>query len=95
MRLTPKAAENRIGPVAFDSAGGAVLKVAVTAPPEGGKANKALIKLLAKTWRLPKTSLSVKKGAKNRLKTLLIEGPGQKSGHESPQELLKRLEDIS
>ena len=71
--------------------GGVVLKVAVTAPPEGGKANKTLIKLLAKSWRLPKTSVSVKKGAKNRLKTLLIEGPGQEWAQELPPELLKKF----
>lgn len=86
MRLTPKASANRIGPVVLDDAGGAVLKVAVTEIPEGGKANKALIKLLAKSWRLPKTAISVKRGHKDRLKTLFIEGPAQ--------ELLKRFEDI-
>ncbi len=95
MRLTPRASENRIGPVATDSGGGAVLKVAVTAPPEGGKANKALIKLLAKAWRLPKTTISVKKGAKNRMKTLFIEGPGLEYARGLPPELLKRLEENS
>jgi uncharacterized protein (TIGR00251 family) len=86
VRLAPKASENRIGPVALDDAGGAVLKVAVTEIPEGGKANKALIRLLAKSWRLPKTAISVKRGHKDRRKTLFIEGPAQ--------ELLKRFEDI-
>jgi hypothetical protein len=87
LRLTPKASENRIGPVVTDADGIAVLKVAVTAVPEDGKANKALIKLLAKSWRLPKTAMSVTKGARDRRKTLLIDAP--------VADLLKRLEENS
>ncbi len=83
VRLTPKASENRIGPVVQDSGGGAVLKVAVNQPPVDGKANKALIKLLAKSWGLPKTAISVKKGASGRRKTLFIEG--------DPEQLIERL----
>ncbi len=74
VRLQPKASENRIGPVVPDADGGAVLKVAVTQPPAEGRANKALIKLLAKSWGLPKTAISVKRGARDRRKTLFIEG---------------------
>jgi len=44
VRLTPKASANRVGPIVSNDAGDAVLKVAVTEIPEGGKANKALIK---------------------------------------------------
>ena len=83
VRLQPKASENRIGPVVTDSGGGAILKVAVTAAPVEGKANKALIKLLAKSWGLPKTAVSVKRGASGRLKTLFIEG--------DPEDLIERL----
>ncbi len=83
VRLTPKASENRIGPVAPDADGGAVLKVAVTQPPVEGKANKALIKLLAKSWGLPKTAISVKSGARDRRKTLFIEG--------DPEQLIERM----
>lgn len=86
VRLTPKASRNRIGPVAADD-GGAVLKVQVTAVPERGKANRALIKLLAKAWRLPKTAFTVKKGAKDRRKTIHIEG--------GTEDLLERLKDMS
>jgi len=78
VRLTPKATHDRIGPLAADADGNVVLKVAVTAPPEDGKANKALIKLLAKSWRLPKGAITVKKGAKDRRKTLFIEGATEK-----------------
>ncbi len=74
VRLTPKARRNRIDGPAAEAGGGAVLKVSVTAAPEGGKANAALIKLLAKEWGLPKTSLSITRGAADRRKTLLIRG---------------------
>ena len=77
VKLTPKAAANRLGGPVGAPDGGVLLKVSVTAVPEGGKANKALIKLLAKTWRLPKTSFSLLSGATARRKTLLIEGEPQ------------------
>lgn len=87
VRLTPKASRNRIGPVAEDADGGGVLKVQVTELPERGKANRALIKLLAKAWRLPKTAFTVKKGVKDRRKTIHIEG--------GTEDLLQRLKDMS
>ncbi len=74
VRLTPKAARDAIGGTAKDARGITALKATVTAPPEGGKANKALIGMLAKSWRVAKTSISVKSGLTNRQKTLLVEG---------------------
>ncbi len=74
IKLTPKAASNRIGPVEKSADGGAVLKVAVTVAPENGKANAQLIKLLSKAWKIPKTRLTLVAGAKDRRKTLQIDG---------------------
>ncbi len=74
VRLTPKAARNAIDGTVADAHGIPALKATVTAPPEGGKANKALIGMLAKSWRLAKTSISVKSGLTLRQKTLLVEG---------------------
>lgn len=84
MRLTPKAARERIDGVAAEADGGAVLKVAVTAVPEDGKANAALIRLLAKQWKLPKSAFAITAGATDRRKTLLVSGDSQ--------ELRRRLE---
>lgn len=84
VRLTPKAAQARIQGVAREADGGTALKVAVTAPPEAGKANTALIALLAKAWRLPKSSLSLVAGAGDRRKTLHLAG--------EPQALRARLQ---
>lgn len=74
LRVTPNAARARIDGIAADADGAAFLKIAVTVAPEDGKANAAVIKLLAKEWRLPKTSLSIASGARDRRKTLVIAG---------------------
>jgi len=70
VRLTPKASANRLQDVTPDL----VLKVQVTAVPENGKANQALIALLAKFWKLPKSAFEITSGATDRNKVLLIEG---------------------
>lgn len=85
VRLTPKASRNAVQGIAEEADGGQVLKIAVTAVPEDGKANAALIKLLSKAWKVPKTSISVVAGATDRRKTLLV------TGH--PGDLLSILEE--
>ena len=84
LRVSPKASRAGIIGVETDAAGGAVLKVRVSEPPQGGKANVAVIKLLAKAWKLPKGALRVVAGEAGRRKTLLVEG--------DPAELVPRLE---
>ena len=74
VRLTPKAGADRIDGVAEDAAGGRALKARVTAVPESGKANTALLKLLAKSWKLPKSSLAISAGAKDRTKVVHVAG---------------------
>jgi hypothetical protein len=77
IHLTPKAARARIDGPAVDATGAVAIKMAVTAAPENGKANAAMIKALAKAWRVPKTRLSVIAGAKDRRKTVLVAGDGK------------------
>jgi uncharacterized protein (TIGR00251 family) len=74
VRLTPKAARTRILGVVADADGGAVLRVAVTAAPEKGKANAALIALLARQWRIAKRDLAVVAGRTDRRKTIHLSG---------------------
>ncbi len=77
VRLTPKAAKNRIGEVRASADGKEALRVSVTAPPESGKANAALIALLAKEWKMAKSGITIKSGARGRNKTLFLAGdPG-------------------
>ncbi len=74
LKVAPKAACAGISGVEADAGGRARLKVRVTEAPEDGKANAAVIKLLAKAWKLPKGALRVTAGAKDRRKTLLVAG---------------------
>ncbi len=73
LRVKPGARADRIDGIAKNADGDAVLKASVTAPPEGGKANAAVIKMLAKAWRLPKSAITVTAGATGRNKTLAID----------------------
>ena len=59
------------------------MKVSVTAPPAEGRANDALLALLAKEWRLPRRDLTLVGGGKSRNKTVHIAG--------EPRLLLNRL----
>tara|TARA_E500000305_G_scaffold95289_1_gene84784 strand:+ start:2789 stop:3118 length:330 start_codon:yes stop_codon:yes gene_type:complete len=77
VRLTPSASRNGIGGVAMDAEDVAWLTATVTSAPENGRANKALIKMLAKSWKLPKSCIDVRLGATQRRKTLLIAGDGK------------------
>lgn len=77
VRLTPKASRDRVTGVAAEADGSPVLKAGVTAVPEAGRANAALIALLAKEWRVPKRSLSIITGMTDRRKTIRVAGdPG-------------------
>ncbi len=53
------------------------LKIRVSAPPEGGKANKAACELVAATLGVDPRSVRVAHGTTSPLKTLAIEGCAQ------------------
>jgi len=74
VRLTPRASRDAVHGLAREADGSGALRVSVTAPPEDGKANAALIKLLAKSWRIPKSSISIASGATSQRKTVLVAG---------------------
>ena len=74
VRVTPKARRQRIEGVVAEADGSRVLKVSVTAAPEDGRANAALVALLAKTWKVPKRAIAVRSGAASRRKTIAIDG---------------------
>lgn len=76
IRLTPNARKTGFGGLMKTAEGKTALKVSVNAVPEDGKANKALMDFLAKSWGLPKSSFSLLSGQTNRLKTILITGDG-------------------
>ena len=74
IKVSPKASRDRIGALLTDADGHAVLKISVTAAPDRGKANEAVIRLLAKAWAVPKTSIKVTSGATDRHKILQVTG---------------------
>ena len=78
IRLTPRARHERIEGIA-----GGALKVSVTAPPAENQANEALLRFLAREWRLPRRDLTIATGAKSRNKLVHIAG--------DPQALILRL----
>ncbi|WP_102109416.1 DUF167 domain-containing protein [Oceaniglobus roseus] len=65
VRVTPKASRERI-------VAGEPLRVYVTVVPEDGKANAAVVKLLAKALGLPKTRLVLVRGDTARDKVFRV-----------------------
>jgi uncharacterized protein YggU (UPF0235/DUF167 family) len=74
VRLTPKAGRDGIDGLKPTADGGVELAVKVTAVPENGKANDALLRLLAKRLKLPVSRLQLVAGATDRHKQILIGG---------------------
>jgi len=74
LRVTPGASRTGIIGVADTANGGRALKVSVTVIAEGGKANDAVIKVLAKTWRVAKSSLTLVAGQTDRNKIIHVSG---------------------
>ncbi|CCW18015.1 hypothetical protein EBBID32_23650 [Sphingobium indicum BiD32] len=77
VRLTPGASKAAIGGVWTDEKGAQWLSARVTAVPEKGRANGALIALLGKYLDWPKGAISLESGDSNRLKRLRIRGGAQ------------------
>ena len=74
MRLTPKGGRDAIEGWWTDSAGQRALKARVAAPPEDGRANAALIGVLARALDVKPSSVRIVSGAASRLKTIEIDG---------------------
>lgn len=73
VRVTPKAKSERIKKeIGVD--GTPLYKVYVNAAPEDGKANEAVIKLLAKALGVSKSSLTITRGHTSREKTITLNG---------------------
>ena len=72
VRLTPKGGRDAIDGVETGADGKTYLKARVSAPPEDGKANAALIALIAKVSGVTKSSVSVISCETSRLKQVAI-----------------------
>lgn len=87
VRLTPKAAKDAVEAVITSADERCYLSARVRAVPEKGLANKALEKLLAKTLKLPASTISVDAGATSRVKQIFIRG--------DPADLAGRLDQLA
>jgi uncharacterized protein (TIGR00251 family) len=74
VRLTPKGGRDAVEGWAEASDGSVHLKARVRAVPEDGKANAALIALLAANLDVPKSAVRIASGATARLKRVEIAG---------------------
>lgn len=74
VRLTPRGGRDAVDGWALDADGRPYLKVRVASPPVDGAANAALLALLAKTLRIPRSAVRLAAGDTARLKRLELDG---------------------
>jgi uncharacterized protein (TIGR00251 family) len=74
LRLTPRAGHDSLDGIGRLSDGSDVAIAHVRALPAEGAANKALIAILAKALRVPKSAVKIVAGASARLKQIRIAG---------------------
>jgi uncharacterized protein (TIGR00251 family) len=83
IHLTPRAKVGRVLGVAATADGKRVVRASVAAPPADGRANEAMLQLLARIWQLSRRDLAIVVGAAGRRKTVSVAG--------DPQDLSDRL----
>jgi hypothetical protein len=73
VKVTPKASRDEVLGIEIH-AERPVLRVRVSAAPDKGRANKAVVKLIGKWLGIPASSITLASGANARLKSLFLEG---------------------
>ena len=74
LRVTPKSGRDAIDGIEELSSGQSVLKLRVRALPTDGEANDAVVALVAKSLKLPKSKVTLERGGTSRVKTLRLAG---------------------
>ncbi len=72
--LQPRAADSRLVSVETAADGTCRLRARVTAAPSEGEANRALVKLIAKTLGVGASRVTIERGQTDRRKLVAIEG---------------------
>jgi uncharacterized protein (TIGR00251 family) len=72
--VAPRSSRERIGPVV-----GERIKLSVKAPPVEGKANQAVIALLARALGVRRGAVSIVAGARGKRKTVRVAGVSQEA----------------
>lgn len=74
VKVTPNAKQSEIIGWVEPVDGGQALRIKLKAPPVDGKANKELVRFLARILGVPKNAVSTLRGEKSRLKSVEIGG---------------------
>lgn len=74
LRVTPRAAKNAVDGWRADAVGDPRLLVRVTAPADKGRANKAVIRLIAKSMGVAPGRIRIIRGETDRNKVLAFDG---------------------
>lgn len=74
VKVSSKAKKNCLGKIILDENNKPSLKVYTTAAPERGKANEAIITLLAGAWALRKNQIEILYGLQQRDKIIFLKG---------------------
>ena len=75
IKLTPNASFNGFQDLISDSNATPYLRAFLTTAPEKGKANSDLLKLIAKSLKIPKSSLQIICGETDRWKKIYLDIP--------------------
>lgn len=80
LRVTPRGGRDGIDGLAKLADGRSIVKVRVRALAEGGEANRAVVKLLAKTLGVPQAAVRIVAGTASRIKQVEISGDANTLG---------------
>lgn len=72
LKVIPNSSKNEVCGIINDANGQEFLKVKVTAIPDEGKANKALLKFLSKEWNIKPSDIEIISGQTSRIKKIQI-----------------------
>jgi uncharacterized protein (TIGR00251 family) len=70
LRVQPRASRDELGERIGD-----LVKARITAPPSGGKANRHLLRFLAKLFRVPPSAVELVSGERSRTKCVRVREP--------------------
>ena len=84
LKVMPRARRDAVDGI-VQGRDGPALRVWVTAPPDDGNANAAVIALLARAWRVPKSAIALVQGATSRQKLIHIAA--------DPDQFMSRLDE--
>jgi uncharacterized protein len=76
VRVTPRSSRDALDGIAELADGRSVLKLRVRAVPEDGRANAAVVKLIAKALGVAASAVHIESGETARLKTIFVAGAG-------------------